>query len=391
MSRLPSYEYVCRMTFQTLFVRDSRFCCFSSVTAIQSTMQVFVALLVLSTQNLPKAAIAAAEKPVSGDSEVEGKVPSDVSPQSGVVRRDPSDVIRVNGNYYVYYSKMVRAIEDKRAKKLRIPLNYPAGYHADVFGAVSDDEGHTWKELGPMVIRGEQGNWDSNSVFTPNILCHKNRYYLYFTAVGTSFTNQGYTDFNRTSIGLAIADDPAGPFEKLDKPILESTKDKTRFDSFRVDDSAIRVVDGKIWLYYKGRQWTDTPQNTKMGLAIAEHPVGTYVRANDGKPIQNSGHEVLVWEHDESVYSYVAHGHGPNSGTVRRVPGASSSTQSFDDKAAIVGPAPRLRAPGLYRPELTGHPLPKDSTRWGIQMRRHGGTHISLERFTFDMKTWLPR
>ena len=179
--------------------------------------------------------------------------------EAGVVRRDPSDVIKVNNKYYVYYTKMVRSVEAKRAKELNIPLTYPEGYHGDVYMAVSENEGHTWKELGAAVSRGPQGTFDSNSCLTPNILVYKKKFYLYYTAVGTGFTNKHFEDKNRTVIGLAVSDSPAGPFKKLKKPVLESSRDNSKFDSYRVDDSSLRVVNGKIYLYYKGRSWKKLP------------------------------------------------------------------------------------------------------------------------------------
>ena len=38
-------------------------------------------------------------------------------------------------------------------KELGVPSTYPAGYHGDVYAAVSTDEGHNWKELGAVLIR----------------------------------------------------------------------------------------------------------------------------------------------------------------------------------------------------------------------------------------------
>ncbi|MCG8310016.1 MAG: family 43 glycosylhydrolase [Cytophagales bacterium] len=312
---------------------------------------------------------------------------NDFAPEEGVVRRDPSDIIRANDKYYIYYTKMVRSEVEKRVKELGVPSTYPAGYHGDVYAAVSTDEGHNWKELGAVVTRGAQGNWDSNSVFTPNVVRYQGKYYLYFTAVGTGFTNQGYTDYNRTAIGVAVADRPEGPFVKKEIPVLESTRDSTKFDSFRVDDSALRIVDGKTWLYYKGRQWGNTPAYTKIGLAIADKPDGVFVRQNNGDPIQNGGHEVLVWEHENHVFSYVHHGHGPQSGTIRRT--RLENGREFEAEGAIAGAAPRLNAPGLYRPELTGRASIHGPHRWGIHMKRHGRTHISLHRFTIDMSNWV--
>ena len=84
-------------------------------------------------------------------------------------RRDNSDIIKVGNKYYVWYTKMVSP--------------ETAGYWATIWYATSEDEGHTWKEEGMAIGIGTEGQFDSHSVFTPNILAYKGKYYLYYTGV----------------------------------------------------------------------------------------------------------------------------------------------------------------------------------------------------------------
>ena len=315
---------------------------------------------------------------------VKTTTPKSVGFERNVVRRDPSDIIKIGDTHYVYYTKMIRSDETKRAKDLNLRLVYPEGYHGDIAAAKSTDSGHTWQEVGIVIQRGKRGSVDSNSCFTPNILVYKGMYYLYYTAVGDGFDNQSYEYKNRTVLCLAVGKSPLGPFKKLDKPILESTRDHKSFDSFRVDDASLRVVGKEIWLYYKGRSWKNATPNTMMGYAIAANPLGPYVRGNNGKPIQRSGHEVLVWDYKNNVYSYVHRGHGKNSGTFR----ISKTGMDFDKPYKMVK-APKLEAPGLYRPEICGQPPIPDGKYWGMEMERHGNHSISLKRFALDIETLL--
>ena len=117
-----------------------------------------------------------------------------------------------------------------------------------------------------------------------------------------------------------------------------------------------------------------------MGYAIAKNPLGPYIRANNGEPIQQAGHEVLVWQFANSFYSFVHKGHGKNSGTFRK----ADDGLSFDEPKAIISKSPTLHAPGLYRPEISGQKLDSNPIRWGIQM--HRGRSISLKRFEIDMR-----
>ena len=59
---------------------------------------------------------------------------------------------------------------------------------------------------------------------------------------------------------------------------MRNSADRAQFDSHLVDDACLIVRDGKYWLYYKGRQLGKSPAHTQMGLAIADQPEGPYVR-----------------------------------------------------------------------------------------------------------------
>ena len=74
-------------------------------------------------------------------------------------RRDNSDIIKVGDTYYIWYSRMDSPITP--------------GYWATIWYATSKDEGHTWQEQGMALDLGKEGEFDSHSVFTPNILAHK--------------------------------------------------------------------------------------------------------------------------------------------------------------------------------------------------------------------------
>ena len=50
------------------------------------------------------------------------------------------------------------------------------------------------------------------------------------------------------------------------------------FDSMRIDDAAVIVRDGGVWLYYKGRSLSHGdrgPGMTRMGVAIAPAGAGS--------------------------------------------------------------------------------------------------------------------
>jgi predicted GH43/DUF377 family glycosyl hydrolase len=267
--------------------------------------------------------------------------------EAGVCRRDPSDVIRVGDKYYVWYSKVTKGA----------PL-YPSGYFATVWYATSTDEGRHWTEQGEAIDKGAPGAFDSFGVFTPNILMYDQRYYLYYTAVGDGFINRGYTEQGQARIAVAVAKTPDGPWTKPENNVvIEPAADHNKFDSFRCDDSCLLVRDGRIWLYYKGRAWAKTPGETKMGVAVAQNPLGPFVKQNAGNPVQPEGHEVAVWAQSGGVVSLVT-----NVG--RGVYFSKDGIRFRKIPKTLKGNA---RAPGGFRLELTAHTYDQ-GIHWGISM-----------------------
>lgn len=291
-----------------------------------------------------------------------------VGPEKGVMRRDPSDIIRTRdvqyqGNilktrdtYYVWYTK-----------------SYVShGYDATVWYATSTD-GHTWVEQGEALPRGPEGSWDAQSVFTPNILRVKRKYYLFYTGVPKPFNNKG-NKVTKSAIGIAVSDAPDGPWEKLSaNPVLTCSDDPSRFDSMRVDDACLLVRNGKYWLYYKGRQWNNTPANTMTGVAIAERPEGPYEKYV-GNPVIRGGHEVLVWPLQRGVVAMVNIGPEGIRKTLQYAPDGLTFSR-------MVNPDAVPRAPGAYRPRAFWDRSDGRMIEWGLHIGQKEGFLPFLERF----------
>lgn len=297
-----------------------------------------------------------------------------LSPEPGVMRRDPSDVINVRkywhqGNqlkrrdtYYVWYTK-----------------SYVShGYDATIWYATSND-GHVWTEQGEALPRGAEGQWDAQSVFTPNILKVKRKYYLFYTGVPKPFHNEG-NEVTKSAIGVAVADAPSGPWRKLaNNPILVCSEDPARFDSMRVDDACLLVRGGKYWLYYKGRQWNNTPAHTMMGVALAEHPEGPYTKVGDG-PVVRGGHEVLVWPWGTGVAALVNIGPEGIGRTLQYAPDGVTFFRVLDLENVP-------HAPGVYRAKGFQEVEDGPMIEWGLHIGHKEGYLPFLERFDWQWQS----
>ena len=187
--------------------------------------------------------------------------------EAGVTRRDPSKVIKVDGRFYVWYTRRQTAQAWRGVAYASQTRPAFAWDMADIWYAVSDD-GFRWRECGPAVSRGAPGSFDDRSVFTPDILVYKGRYYLYYQVVQGLWTRRA-----PHQIGMAWADSPRGPWTKLAQPILQPGRrgayvgeqdDPDAIDSFgewdshKLHDPYALVFRGQIWLYYKGVQYGRT-------------------------------------------------------------------------------------------------------------------------------------
>lgn len=205
----------------------------------------------------------------------------DLAYEEGIVRRDPSAMIKVGDKYYVWYSKSYGETQgfagDVENEKV-FPWD-----RCDIWYATSKD-GITWKEEGVAVKRGEKGAYDDRSVFTPEVMQWNGKYYLCYQTVKSPYTVRV-----KENVAMAWADSPDGPWEKTDKPVLTPSdngvwegeednrfkvKAKGDFDSHKVHDPCIIPYNGKFYLYYKGERMGEEitwgGREIKHGVAYGE-------------------------------------------------------------------------------------------------------------------------
>lgn len=285
--------------------------------------------------------------------------------EKGVTRRDPSCIIQANEKYYVWYTRTQFGPPPVGHDHATNTLRATPWDLADVWYATSDD-GHYWDEQGPAVERGVKGAFDERSVFTPDVLAHDGRYYLVYQ-VTTAPTYRCTPE----SIAIAYADNPDGPWVKSNAPIVEPDESgevderalpenaivRGEWDSLRVHDPALLFRDGKYWLYYKGEGIGYTNWESKWGVAIADEPLGPYVKSSLN-PITNSGHEVMVWNYDGGVAGLVTRV-GPEKNTIQY----AKDGVNFEVMSSIVNPP---HAAGAYHVTEDENSEPLSGLSWGL-------------------------
>ena len=312
----------------------------------------------------------------------------DLAYEEGVVRRDPSAVIQVDGKYFVWYSRSTGTTQGF-AGDIENEKVFPWD-RCDIWYATSDD-GWTWKEEGLAVPRGEKGAYDDRSVFTTEILQHDGKYYLTYQTVKSPYVVRV-----KNQIGLAWADSPHGPWTKSEEPILSPADNgvwkgeednrfmvekKGDFDSHKVHDPCLLFYNDKFYLYYKGEQMgeeiTFGGRQIRHGVAIADHPLGPYVKS-PYNPISNSGHEICVWHHNGGIASLITTD-GPEKNTIQWSPDGIN----FEIQSVIKG-APH--AIGLNR-TLDTETEPAGALEWGLTHQYKSRDYQYIRRFEGRRRT----
>lgn len=307
----------------------------------------------------------------------------DFAYEEGVVRRDPSALLKIDGKYYTWYSRSTgpsQGFGGDLEKDKVFPWD-----RCDIWYATSVD-GITWKEEGLAVPRGPKGAYDDRSVFTVEIMEWEGMYYLCYQTVKSPYSVRV-----KNQVGLAWSSSPNGPWTKSEKPILSPADNgvwkgqednrfnvlkKGDFDSHKVHDPCIIPYKGKFFLYYKGEQMgeeiTFGGRQIRHGVAIADNPKGPYVKS-PYNPISNSGHEICVWPYNGGIASLITTD-GPEKNTIQWSPDGIN----FTIKSSIKG-APH--AIGLNR-TADIEKEPTEILRWGLTHEYMNSDYQYIRRFT---------
>jgi lysophospholipase L1-like esterase len=225
--------------------------------------------------------------------------------EAGIGRQDPSDVIRIGQRDYVFYTRVTP----------ETPL-YPAGYAGEIWYAVSEDDGQSWRELGQVLGHGEDERFDSLGVFDPNILRDaQGDLHLYYSGIGPNF-NFRFEEVRRVepiSIGIARLELMEGRVtaHRLNngEPILNPSERSAKgFDSLRVTGPTPILRNGLYQLYYRGFDFANATGASALGLAIAENPAGPYLRQHEGRAVVPFGGDVLLGIHEGGVMALLTSG-----------------------------------------------------------------------------------
>lgn len=184
--------------------------------------------------------------------------------------------------------------------------------HSEIAHATSPDPLGPWTVTGPVFER-RPGFWDADNVHNPLVLEFDGKYYLYYSGDygPRDGTKEGWwIHRNHQRLGVAVADHPAGPWKRFDKPLLEPTPGS--FDGLLVNSPTVaRDRAGRYVMVYKGVSEGPMPFGGKvrMGLATASHPLGPWKKENitlfDHPTEQFPTDDNYIWFQHDRFYAIV--------------------------------------------------------------------------------------
>jgi len=199
-----------------------------------------------------------------------------------------------DGRYYMFASRWSR----------KLPMF--AGYilSSEIVRAVSDTPYGPYRFLETVLPAGDPDAWDGRMAHNPSIHKWGDTYLLYY--IGSTFSGpiasaseaerkaQCDESYSNIRIGLATSHSLAGPWKKMDRPILEPRPGK--WDAQIVTNPAPCVRDdGRVILYYR----SNTPEGLRIGVAEASTFDGPYHRLVDDPVLQLPGEDFVedpfVW------------------------------------------------------------------------------------------------
>jgi hypothetical protein len=229
----------------------------------------------------------------------------------------------INDSSFTWGASMIRSESDDKYHLFysRWPRKFGMNAwvsHSEIAHAVSDSpEGpFSFKDVA-LPPRGAE-YWDGMVTHNPTIRCFDNKYYLYYMGNrgdGKLVTPElNWTHRNNQRIGVAVADDPNGPWQQFDAPIIDVSPDSTAHDALMTSNPSVtNMPDGRYLAVYKAvAKKKPMPFGGPVVhlTAIADSPTGPFVKQN--KPVFVVGEDVLfpaedpyVWYQDNCFYAIV--------------------------------------------------------------------------------------
>jgi predicted GH43/DUF377 family glycosyl hydrolase len=178
-----------------------------------------------------------------------------------LLQKVPESAKFINDSFFIWGGSLVKSHHDGKYHLFysRWPRKFGMNAwvtHSEIAHAVSDSPfgPFEFKQIA-LSFRGKE-YWDGMVTHNPTIHYFNDKYHLYYmgnTGDGKLIDNGlNWTHRNNQRIGVAIADDPNGPWQRFNNPLIDVSIDSLAHDALMVSNPCVaRTPDNKYILIYK--------------------------------------------------------------------------------------------------------------------------------------------
>ena len=305
--------------------------------------------------------------------------------------------IFIDADYHIWGASVVKGYDGKY-HMYYARWKYEFGHmgwvtDSEIAYAVADKAEGPYKHKSVALPARGKAFWDGTTTHNPTIFKKDGTYYLYYMGTTspvkamqpTSMKNKDWWKYrNGQRIGVAWSKNPEGPWERLDKPVIDVSDDPSAPDALMTSNPAINLApDGSVFAVYKcvGKQegWKeidmDSPESYRVStgdrvrymVAFADNPLGPFKKHTDtifelkGSEDEHMiAEDPYVWSQDGMYYALVTDIKGLFTGDYGAI-ALMESENGYDwrqSKNPMVVPSKILKADGsrteykIERPQL---------------------------------------
>ena len=208
---------------------------------------------------------------------------------AAILRPVPAQAKFIDPAYYIWCGAMVRGDDGKYhlfySRWPRALGHHAWVTHSEIAHAVADLPSGPFHHVNVALPARGKEYWDGLCTHNPTILRAGGKYYLYYmgnTGDGQAMKDLNWTHRNNQRIGVAVAENPNGPWQRFDQPVLDVSAGADSPDALMTSNPTVaRRPDGGFLMLYKavGKQRPMPFGGPVVHLtATADSPTGPFTK-----------------------------------------------------------------------------------------------------------------
>lgn len=200
-----------------------------------------------------------------------------------------------DGKYHLFYSRWPRKLTHQAWVT-----------HSEIAHAIADNALGPYRHVDVALPPRGKEFWDGLCTHNPTVIRANGKYYLYYmgnTGDGVVQHPLNWIHRNNQRIGVAVAENPNGPWQRFDKPLLDASSDTNAWDALMVSNPSVcQRPDGGFLMVYKAVAKHNKPPfggPVSHMVAMSDSPTGPFVKKPDlifgKKGVAFAAEDPFIW------------------------------------------------------------------------------------------------